>query len=421
MTPPSTDKDQQNMTITPASFGVQRSPRTVVFGAGQRALLGRQAAEYGRKALVCTDQRLAASAEFAELIADLSDHGLEVSVWTDTAAELPASDIEACYSAMKDSGIEVVIGIGGGSCLDLGKAIALLLSHGGPLDRYYGENAVPGPVLPIIAVPTTGGTGSEVTPVCVLSDSRRELKAGISSAYLVPSVAICDPELTYSCPPGLTASAGADAVSHLVESFTAIQRPPTAVGEGRVFIGKNVISDSYARWGLGLLARALPEAFEHPDDRQARSDVMLAANAGGYALGVAGTAAAHALQYPLGALTHTAHGVGVGALLPYVMRYNASVRVREFAEIATFFGIPESGGGEVQALAGIDAIDRLLDRIGIPPTLKELGLTEDQLSYVASMGMKSARLVDNNPRPLDADALYEITRAAYFGDRSNPF
>jgi alcohol dehydrogenase class IV len=408
------------MTITP-SFGVQRSPRTVVFGAGQRALLGRQAAEYGRKALVCTDQRLAASAEFAELIADLSDHGLEVSVWSDTAAELPVADIDACYSAMKDSGIELVIGIGGGSCLDLGKALALLLSHGGPLDRYYGENAVPGPVLPIIAVPTTGGTGSEVTPVCVLSDSRRELKAGISSAYLIPSVAICDPELTYSCPPGLTASAGADAVSHLVESFTAIQRPPTAIGEGRVFIGKNVISDSYARWGLGLLARALPEAFEHPDDRQARSDVMLAANAGGYALGVAGTAAAHALQYPLGALTHTAHGVGVGVLLPYVMRYNASARVREFAEIATLFGIPESGGGEVQALAGIDAIDRLLDRIGIPPTLKELGLTEDQLSYVASMGMKSARLVDNNPRPLDADALYEITRAAYFGDRSSPF
>ncbi|MFG1813921.1 iron-containing alcohol dehydrogenase [Kribbella sp. NPDC049174] len=409
------------MTITSASFGVQRAPRTVVFGAGQRAMLGRQTAEYGRKALVCTDQRLAASAEFAALISDLEDHGAEVSVWSDTAAELPVADIDACYGAMKDAGIEVVIGIGGGSCLDLGKAVALLLSHGGPIDRYYGENAVPGPVLPIIAVPTTGGTGSEVTPVCVLSDSRRELKAGISSAYLIPSVAICDPELTYSCPPGLTASAGADAVSHLVESFTAIQRPPAAVGEGRVFIGKNVISDSYARWGLGLLARALPEAFEHPDDRQARSDVMLAANAGGYALGVAGTAAAHALQYPIGALTHTAHGVGVGVLLPYVMRYNAPARVREFAEIAAILGVPVSGDEETQALAGIDAIDRLLDRIGIPPTLKELGLTEDQLSYVAAMGLKSARLVDNNPRPLDADALYEITRAAYAGDRSNPF
>jgi len=409
------------MTITTASFGVQRAPRTVVFGAGQRSVLGSQAAEYGRKALVCTDRRLAASAEFAALISDLEDHGAEVSVWSDTAAELPVADIDACYGAMKDAGIEVVIGIGGGSCLDLGKAVALLLSHGGPIDRYYGENAVPGPVLPIIAVPTTGGTGSEVTPVCVLSDSRRELKAGISSAYLIPSVAICDPELTYSCPPGLTASAGADAVSHLVESFTAIQRPPAAVGEGRVFIGKNVISDSYARWGLGLLARALPAALEHPDDRQARSDVMLAANAGGYALGVAGTAAAHALQYPIGALTHTAHGVGVGVLLPYVMRYNAPARVREFAEIGDMLGVEGSGDDQVRALAGIEAVEGLLDRIGIPPTLKELGLTEDQLSYVAAMGLKSARLVDNNPRPLDADALYEITRAAYAGDRSNPF
>jgi alcohol dehydrogenase len=409
------------MTITSASFGVQRAPRTVVFGAGQRSVLGRQAAEYGRKALVCTDERLAASVELAEMISDLEDHGAEVRVWSDTAAELPIADIDTCYTAMKDAGIEVVIGIGGGSCLDLGKALALLLSHGGPIDQYYGENAVPGPVLPIIAVPTTGGTGSEVTPVCVLSDSRRELKAGISSAYLIPSVAICDPELTYSCPPGLTASAGADAVSHLVESFTAIQRPPAAVGEGRVFIGKNVISDSYARWGLGLLASALPTALEHPDDRQARSDVMLAANAGGYALGVAGTAAAHALQYPIGALTHTAHGVGVGVLLPYVMRYNARARVREFAEIADMLGVEGSGNDEVRALAGIEAVEGLLDRIGIPPTLKELGLTEDQLTYVAAMGLKSARLVDNNPRPLDADALYEISRAAYAGDRSNPF
>jgi alcohol dehydrogenase len=409
------------MTTTTAAFGLQRSPRTVVFGAGQRSLLGRYAAEYGRKALICTDQRLAASAEFTELISDLEDNGLTVSVWSDTAAELPTADIDRCYDAMKDVGIQVVIGVGGGSCLDLGKAVALLLSHGGPIDQYYGENAVPGPVLPIIAVPTTGGTGSEVTPVCVLSDHRRELKAGISSPYLIPAVAICDPELTYTCPPALTASAGADAVSHLVESFTAIQRPPEAVGEGRVFIGKNVISDSYARWGLGLLARALPEAFEHPDDRQARSDVMLAANAGGYALGVAGTAAAHALQYPLGALTHTPHGVGVGVLLPYVMRYNAPARVREFAEIATIFGVAVPGGAEAQALAGIEAVDALLDRIGIPATLKELGLAEDQLSYVAEMGMKSARLVDNNPRPLDADALLEITRAAYAGDRTNPF
>ncbi|MGZ0145601.1 iron-containing alcohol dehydrogenase [Kribbella sp. WER1] len=409
------------MTSTAPRFGVQRSPRTVVFGAGQRALLGRSAAEYGGTALICTDQRLAATPEFTELTHDLADHGLTVHVWPDTSPELPMSDIDACCAAMEYAGIDVVIGIGGGSCLDLAKAVALMLSHGGPIDRYYGENAVPGPVLPIIAVPTTGGTGSEVTPVCVLSDSRRELKAGISSPYLIPSVAICDPELTYTCPPGLTAGAGADAVSHLVESFTAIQRPPTAVAEGRVFIGKNVISDSYARWGLTLLAQALPVAVEHPDDQDARSDVMLAANAGGYALGVAGTAAAHALQYPLGALTHTAHGVGVGVLLPYVMRYNAPARIHEFAEIAALFGTPPTGTAEQQAMAGIEAVDALLDRIGIPATLKELGLTEDQLEYVATRGLQSARLIDNNPRRLDAGALLEITRAAYTGDRTNPF
>ncbi|TDW76844.1 iron-containing alcohol dehydrogenase [Kribbella pratensis] len=409
------------MTITAPAFGVQRAPRTVVFGAGQRALLGRYAAEYGSSALVCTDQRLAASPEFAQLLTDLEDNGLRVHVWSDTSPELPMSDIDACFDAMEYAGIDVVIGIGGGSCLDLAKAVALMLTHGGPIDQYYGENAVPSPVLPIIAVPTTGGTGSEVTPVCVLSDSRRELKAGISSPYLIPSVAVCDPELTYSCPPSLTASAGADAVSHLVESFTAIQRPPSALAEGRVFIGKNVISDSYARWGLGLLATALPIAFEHPHDQEARAAVMLAANAGGYALGVAGTAAAHALQYPLGALTHTPHGVGVGVLLPYVMRYNAPARVEEFAEIAKLFGVPKAGNTQQQALAGIEAVDGLLDRIGIPPTLKELGLAEDQLEYVAELGLQSARLIDNNPRPLDVDALLEITRAAYAGDRTDPF
>ena len=273
-------------------------------------------------------------------------------VWSDTAPELPMSDIDACYDAMEYAGIDVVIGIGGGSCLDLAKADGAAADPRRP-DRpvLRGERRT-GPVLPIIAVPTTGGTGSEVTPVCVLSDSRRELKAGISSPHLIPAVAICDPELTYTCPPSLTASAGADAVSHLVESFTAIQRPATALAEGRVFIGKNVISDFYGRWGLGLLQRALPAAFENPADRQARSDVMLAANAGGYALGVAGTAAAHALQYPLGALTHTPHGVGVGVLLPYVMRYNATGPGRRVRRDRHDVRHAATGSREAQALAG---------------------------------------------------------------------
>jgi alcohol dehydrogenase len=401
-------------------LGLLRAPRTTIFGPGQRAVLGAQVARLGRVALLCTDERLSTTPEFQQMTDDLRDHGVRLHVWTDTEPELPTRGILACHEAVAGQGVDVVVGIGGGSCLDMAKAVALLLRHGGPLQTYYGEEAVPGPVLPIVAVPTTGGTGSEASPVCVLNDDRRELKTGISSTHLIPTLAICDPELTISCPPKLSASAGADALAHLVESFTAVRRPPSVLAEKRVFIGKNVISDHYARWGLALLAGALPAVLEDPGDLAARSDVMLAANAGGYALGVAGTTAAHALQYPLGALTHSAHGVGVGALLPYVLRYNAPARIVELGEIATLLGVPGSGADPLdRAEAGVSAVEELLERIGIPATLADLGLAADQVDYVARMGLESKRLVDNNPRPLDLEAMTEITENAYTGTRKS--
>ncbi|WP_152362926.1 iron-containing alcohol dehydrogenase [Microlunatus speluncae] len=406
--------------MSTVSPGLLRAPRTVIFGPGQRQVLGRQVAGIGKTALVCTDRRLAGSPELAIMIEDLSDHGVSVAVWSETEAELPSENIATCHAAMADRGIDVVIGIGGGSCLDMAKAVALLLAHGGPLDRYYGEYAVPGPVLPIVAVPTTAGTGSEATPVCVLTDARRELKTGISSPELIPTIAICDPELTVSCPTALTASAGADALTHLVESFTAIRRPATVLSEQRVFIGKNAISDHYARWGLQLIATALPAAVEDPSDLAARADTMLAANAGGFALGVAGTAAAHALQYPIGAITHTPHGVGVGVLLPYVMRFNVPERVGEFAEIGRLLGQSADSEREL-ALKGIEAVDAILTKIGIPKTLADIGLTEDRLEYVAEQGLVSKRLAENNPRPLDVDAMRQIVTAAYRGDLTLPF
>lgn len=404
--------------VQAAPVGLLRSPRAVLFGPGQRAALGSQTARLGSTVLVCTDPRLAADPLLEEMVTDLRDHGLVVHVWSQTEAELPARGITACHDAMGGRGVDVVVGIGGGSCLDMAKAVALLLTHGGPLDRFYGEDAVPGPVLPVVAVPTTGGTGSEVTPICVLGDERRELKTGISSVHLIPAVAICDPELTLSSPPALTASVGADAVAHLVESYTAVRRAPSALAEPRVFVGKNLVSDMYARWGLQLIASALPAVVADPGDLAARTDVMLAANAGGFALGVAGTAAAHALQYPLGALTRSPHGVGVGVLLPAVMRFNAPVRLAEFGEIARLLGRGgDSEPGPGLALAGIEAVEELLDEIGIPTSLAALGLAPDQVDYVAAKGMESRRLVENNPRPLDAEALRQITEDAHAGRR----
>jgi alcohol dehydrogenase class IV len=198
-----------------------------------------------------------------------------------------------------------------------------------------------------------------------------------------------------------------------------VRRPPAALTERRVFIGKNSMSDHYARWGLGLLANALPAVLDDPGDLAARADVMLAANAGGFALGVAGTTAAHALQYPLGALTHTSHGVGVGTLLPYVLRFNAPARLPELAEIAGLLDVdkPEMSA-EDRAVAGIRAVEDLLARIGIPRTLADLGLERTQIAYVAEKGLLSKRLIDNNPRPLDLDAMVEITEAAYTGSRT---
>lgn len=180
---------------------------------------------------------------------------------------------------------------------------------------------MPGPVLPVIAVPTTAGTGSEATPVAVISDPDRTLKVGISSPHLLPRVAICDPDLTLTCPPALTAIAGADALTHAIEAFTAGRRAPSPeLAQRHVFIGKSALTDHFALLAIRLLGRSLERACHDGADEEARADVMLAALAAGCAFGTAGTAAAHAIQYPVGALTHTAHGLGVATLLPYGWR-----------------------------------------------------------------------------------------------------
>ncbi|MGW3950582.1 iron-containing alcohol dehydrogenase [Streptomyces sp. NPDC004752] len=408
-------------TVAPAaSFGVLRLPRTVLFGAGQREALGRVAAGYGRDALVCTDARLGASPELAELTACLTAAGVRVHVFDRTEPELPVSGIVDCVAGLAHTPVDSVIGLGGGSCIDMAKVVALLLSHGGGPCDYYGENAVPGPVLPVIAVPTTAGTGSEATPVAVIADPNRAMKVGISSPHLVPQAAICDPELTYSCPASLTAASGIDAVVHLVESYTAVGRTPTAeLSSERVFVGKSMFSDAAALEGLSLMGRSLLTAQREPSNADARHDVMLASFLGGVALGTGGTSAAHALQYPIGAATHTPHGFGVGALLPYATRYNLPVRVGEFAAIAAALGVASGADPWTDAVSAIEALDALVDGLAVP-TLAELGVREADLPTIAEQGLLAKRLVENNPRPLDHAALLTITTHAFRGDRTMP-
>lgn len=402
-------------------FGAMRLPRSVLFGCGQRAALGSIAAQLGTRALVCTDARLGGDAQFLAMVTDLRRCGITPLVFDRTQPDLPIESILECVSAASGFSPQLILGIGGGSCMDLAKAVAVLLSHGGKISDYYGEFKVPGPVLPLVAVPTTSGTGSEVTPVAVVADSERGTKIGVASPHLIPLAAVCDPELTVTCPPVLTAYAGGDALTHAIEALTSAPRPadPTLTLQ-HVFVGSNVFSDHFARLAISSIWKSLPRAYRNGSDLEAREHLMLGALAAGCAFGIAGTAAAHALQYPVGNLTHTAHGAGVAALLPYVMEFNRPSCITPFAQVARMLQIgaaDESDDSLSRRL--IDEVARLLESIGIPRTLADLGLPEDRQAWTAESAIGIARLVKNNPRPLDLAAMQAITRAAYTGDRAS--
>lgn len=400
------------------SFSAIRLPTEILFGKGQRAALPAVSRRLGSRALVCTDERLAASPEFEKMLDGLRRTGLAMMVHDRVQPDVPRDSAAECAEEARGFAPDLVIGIGGGSCLDMAKCAALLLTHGGRLADYYGEFKVPGRVLPIIAVPTTAGTGSEATPVAVISDPDRTLKVGISSPYLIPAAAICDPDLTLSCPPALTAIAGADALTHAIEAFTAGRRGASAeLAQQHVFIGKSALTDHFALLAIRLLGRSLERAWRDGADEDARADVMMAALAAGCAFGTAGTAAAHAIQYPVGALTHTPHGLGVATVLPYVMRFNRANALDEMAQIAGALEIAGANASrEALADAAIEEVTRLLRAIGIPPTLKALGLPADRLDWTAEQAVGIDRLIKNNPRPIGLADMRRLLDAAYRGD-----
>jgi alcohol dehydrogenase len=400
-------------------FGALRLPRSIIFGSGQRKAIGALAAQFGSRALICTDERLGSTPELADIVADLKAQGVTAKVYTRTIADLPIEGVAECTEENRDFAPNLVIGLGGGSCMDMAKAVSLLLAHNGHLRDYYGENKVPGPILPVMAIPTTSGTGSEVTPVAVVADTERGTKVGISSAFLVPQVAICDPELTISCPASLTACSGADALTHAIESFTALPRPVSPdLATKNVFVGKNILSDQFARLAIANIWSSLRQACANGNDIEARERMMLASLAAGCSFGTAGTAAAHAIQYPVGNATHTPHGVGVALLLPYVMEFNRPNCVAAFAELARMLNLPGDNDDQLSRNF-IDETAKLLESIGIPRTLQELGLPQDKQDWAAENAIGATRLVNNNPRALDLDAMYRITRAAYSGDRAS--
>src|ERR1700736_3751936 len=376
----------------------------VFFGWGGVTELRNVPREFGQQVLVCTDQNIAKAGICNTVLALLGEAKADVKVFDEGRPEVDRETIERAAAVAQAYAPDVVIGLGGGSNLDLSKAVALLLKHPGPISTYYGENNVPGAITPVVAVPTTAGTGSEVSPVAVVADPERAIKVGIASRALIPKWAIVDPALTVSCPASVTAHSGMDALTHAIESFCAKVR--TGVSPHAIFVGKNPVSDVLAAKAISCLAKSLATAVAHPDDRAAREEVALASLLAGMAFSSAGTAAVHALQYPVGEATHTPHGLGNAVLLPTVMRSILPSRIPEMAFIARC--LDPGLDAEPDATAAGRApmlVEKLGAEVGIPKGLRSLGLTKEQLPHLSQLASTVRRLIDNSPVDFDESGL----------------
>jgi alcohol dehydrogenase class IV len=384
-----------------------------VFGRGAVRSAGTAAARLGPTAFVCTDARLVEAGVLTPVLDALAASAVTPVVFDGGEPEVSRATVDAAAAIARRAAPDVIIGLGGGSNIDLAKGVSMLLAHGGELDDYYGESRVPGPVLPVIAVPTTAGTGSEVSPVAVFGDPARRMKVGVSSHYLLPRWALVDPDLTVSCPPSVTAHSGMDALSHAIEALSAVSRPGTAP-EGitaRVFCGKNPYSDALALEAVGLVGRSLVRAFRDGSDIAAREDMMLASMLAGMAFGAAGTGLVHALQYPIGALTKTPHGLGNALLMPSVMRFNQPARTAVMAQIAARLPGRAATGGDEPASAA-DQVAGLAAAVGICGGLASLGVRPQDIGALAADAMTVTRLIQLNPRPVAVGDLESILREA---------
>jgi len=326
---------------------------------------------------------------------------LPVLVYADVQADPPESVVLAAVQYAIDQGADGIIGYGGGSAMDTAKLVALLACSGEQLSDIYGVDQVKGQRLPLIQVPTTAGTGSEVTPIAIVTTGA-STKMGVVSGRLQPDIALLDAELTLGLPAGVTASTGVDAMVHAIEAYTSRHK-------------KNPYSDMLAHQALRLLSANIRQAVIEPGDLSARQNMLLGAMMAGQAFANAPVAAVHALAYPLGGQFHISHGLSNSLVLPDVMRFNISQAAQLYAELAPSImgdNVPLGSDTEL-ASALIEYIAAMIADLGLPTRLRDVDIPESALNGLAEDAMGQQRLLINNPRDVEfADAL-AIYKAAY--------
>jgi alcohol dehydrogenase len=391
-----------------------RSAGNLVFGRNSVKELAGVLDRIGTKRVFVVADKILAKVGIVDQVKAAA--GRSVEVFDGGEPEPSLGMVRTCIAAAKEFRPETIIGLGGGSNMDAAKLTAVVLGHGGDVTDYVGENKVPGPVMPLVCLPTTAGTGSEVSAAAVFTNTDIQLKVSVLSYYLRPAAAIIDPLLTVSCPPKVTADSGIDALTHAIEGFTAVDNAtyPLPPGEVSVYQGKNPFADMCAEKAITLVGKYLRRAVRDGNDLEARDGMALAGTLGGLAFSNAGVALVHAMEYPLGAAVHCSHGLGNGLLLPYVMRYNMHAREEEFGSIAELLGDDTTGEFEEgAAAAAIKAVEELRKDIGIPNRLRDIGVKEEMLASFAEKSFSFKRLMRVNPRYPTQAEIEQVFRAAY--------
>jgi alcohol dehydrogenase class IV len=389
----------------------------LIFGTGAVEQLGTaaQRAKYGR-VLVVTDPALVQAGLLDRVREPLSRAGVLIEVFDGGEPEPAFRVVGGVLDLAERFKPDAVLGLGGGSNMDLAKMVSVMLAHRGAPREYVGDDKVPGPVTPVICVPTTAGTGSEISASCVMTDDEHQIKVGILSQFMRPRLAVVDPLMTVSCPKKVTADSGIDALTHAIEAFSAVDNESfdLPAGETSIYQGRNPMGEMIAERAIGLVGKHLVHAVEAPTDLDARTGMALAATLAGMAFSNVGVALVHAMEYPLGGAVHCSHGQGNGLLLPYVMRFNLPGREREFARIATLLGRDTRGLSlDEAAEEAIIAVEELKRDIGIPQRLREIGVREEQLPTFAEKAHGIKRLLRVNPRMPTKEDVLGIYRAAW--------
>jgi len=386
--------------MLPFTFSTAKS---IVFRPGCAAELGKLAASItGKSCLLVTDPGLRAIGLFDAAISSLQAAGIAVTIFDQVEQDPSRATLLAAIRAGREAGVSGVIGFGGGSSLDIAKVCALILGSGEELDGVWGAGNAKGPRLPLVLVPTTAGTGSEVTPVAIITVGAEEKRA-VSSPLLLPDLAVLDAKLTLDLPAAITAATGVDAMVHAIESYASKSA------------NNSLLTRILASEALRLLGANLEKAVHDGRNEAAREAMLLGSMIAGQAFANSPVAAVHALAYPIGGGFHVPHGVSNALVLPHVLRFNAAVAAATYAEIAAdvFPDLKAIEKASARCAAFIDSLSDLIARVGIPTRLRDVGIPETALPKMAADAMINSRILANNPRPVTEQDVLAIYRLAW--------